>query len=249
MPIFPIHDGRPLVHISRPYGCWALLAANVFVYFVVQSGGLSSVSQSSVLSYGLIPAVYNDHLALPPEYEAIPEWLTIITYSFLHGDLWHLIGNMLFLWVFADNVEDAFGHIRFIVFYLLCAAGAGYAFVWSDPTGQAPVVGASGAVAGVVAAYLMLHPKQKIWILALGRIPLRLRAYWVLGFWVLYQVYQVVIARPGDQVAWWSHIGGLITGAVLVVLMRRPGVPLFDRPPGPDAPAPWGSIDDDEGRR
>ena len=249
MPIFPIHDGRPLVHISRPIGCWVLLAANIVVYFFVQGGAIDSVNQGSVLSYGLIPAVYNDHLDLPPEFEAIPEWLTIITYSFLHGDIWHLAGNMLFLWVFADNVEDAFGHIRFMLFYLLCAAGAGYVFVLSDPTGQAPVIGASGAVAGVVAAYLMLHPKQKVWVLALGRIPLRLGARWVLGFWVLFQIYSVLVAQPGDQVAWWSHIGGLITGAVLVVIMRRPGVPLFDRTPIVRVPAPMAEIDDDKTRR
>lgn len=249
MPIFPIHDGRPLVHINRPFGCWALLAANIFVYFFIQGGGLESVSQGSVLSFGLIPAVYNNHLLLPPEFEAIPGWLTIITYSFLHGDIWHLGGNMLFLWVFADNVEDAFGHVRFIVFYLLCAAGAGYLFVLTDPTGQAPVIGASGAIAGIVAAYLMLHPKQKIWFLALGRIPLRLRAHWVLGFWVLFQIYSILVAQPGDQTAWWTHIGGLITGAVLVVVMRRPGVLLFDRAPLLREPVPMDHIDDDGSRR
>lgn len=229
MPIIPLHDGRALSHIRRPYANWALIALNFLAYFILQRGGITAVSEGSVYSYGLIPAVFNDYLDLPPRLAMVPDWLTILTYSFLHGDLWHLAGNMVFLWVFGDNVEDAMGHVRFVLFYGLCAVGAGYAFVLADPESQVPVVGASGAVAGVVAAYLMLHPNQKVWVLAFARIPLRLDARWVLGFWVLFQFYSVVVARPGDQIAWWSHIGGLITGAVLVLVMRRRGVPLFDR--------------------
>src|SRR5690606_28141004 len=125
-------------------------------------------------------------------------------------DFWHLIGNMVFLWVFADNVEDAMGHVRYAIFYLLCALGAGYAYVLSAPASQAPVVGASGAIAGVVAAYFMLHPTQKIWVLLFGRIPVRLGAIWVLGAWILFQVYSIVTAGPDDEVAWWSHVGGLV---------------------------------------
>ena len=229
MPIIPLHDGLALTHIHRPYAGWTLIAINVLVYFVVERGGLSTVSEASVLSYGLIPAVFNDYVDLPAGYAVVPDWLTIVTYSFLHGNLWHLIGNMVFLWVFGDNVEDAFGHVRFVLFYVLCAIGAGYAFVVVDPASQVPVIGASGAGAGIVAAYLMLHPNQKVWVLAFARIPLRIGAGWVLGFWVLFQVYSVLVAQPNDQVAWWSHIGGLISGALLVLVLRRRGVPLFDR--------------------
>lgn len=228
MPIFPLHDGRPLSHIRGPYATWLLIALNVLAYLVVQRAGMSDASHASVVSYGLIPAVFNGYVVLPPQYDLLPERLSLLTYAFLHGDLWHLLGNMLFLWVFADNIEDAFGHIRFLLFYAMCAIGGGYAYVLTDPTSQAPVIGASGAIAGVVAAYLILHPRQKIWILALGRIPLRLRAVWVLGFWAAFQVYSVIVAQPGDSVAWWSHIGGFLTGAVLVLVMRRRGVPLFD---------------------
>ncbi len=184
MSIFPIYDGRPLRHIRRPYASWALIGLNVLIYLVLEGGGFGSVNEASVLSFGLIPAVFNGYLTLPPPFAVVPDWATILTYSFLHGDFWHLLGNMVFLWVFADNVEDAFGHARFVLFYALCAIGAGYAFVLSDPASQSPVIGASGAIAGVVAAYLILHPRQKIWVLALGRIPLRLGAFWVLGFWV-----------------------------------------------------------------
>ena len=228
MPIFPLHDGKPLSHIDRPYATWFLIAANILVYLIIQRAGMSDATRASSISYGLIPAVFNGYVVLPPDYDFLPERLSLLTYAFFHGDWWHLLGNMVFLWVFADNIEDAFGHIRFLLFYGMCAIGGGYAYVLTDPQSQAPVIGASGAVAGVVAAYLILHPRQKIWVLALGRIPLRLRAMWVLGFWAAFQVFSVLMAQPDDNVAWWSHIGGFLTGAVLVLVMRRRGVPLFD---------------------
>ena len=229
MPIFPIHDGRELTHVARPYATWAIILVNVAVYFVFEGGLGGDVSFAAVYGFGLIPATYNDYFELPPDILAVPDWLTLVTYAFLHADFWHLLGNMVFLWVFADNIEDAFGHLRFVLFYLLCAAGAGLVFVLSDPDAQTPLVGASGAIAGVVAAYLMLHPRQRIWVLVLMRIPLRLPAFWVLGFWVVFQFYSILVAQPGEQVAWWAHVGGLITGALLVLVMRRCGVPLFDR--------------------
>jgi membrane associated rhomboid family serine protease len=101
--------------------------------------------------------------------------------------------------------------------------------VLAAPGSETPVIGASGAVAGVVAAYLILHPFAKVWILALGRIPLRLSSFWVLGFWGFYQVYEVAMSEPGEEIAWWTHIGGFLTGALLVLLLRRRGVVLFDR--------------------
>ena len=231
MVLFPIHDGRPLTHVTRPYATWAIIAVNVIVYFFIEGGAWGEASFASVYGFGLIPATYNDYFDLPADLAiAAPDWLTLVTYAFLHAGFWHLLGNMVFLWVFADNIEDAFGHLRFLAFYLLCAAGAGYAFVLSDPTSIGPVVGASGAIAGVVAAYFLLHPTAKIWILLFGRIPIRLGAMWVLGFWIAIQFISVLSAGE-DNVAWWSHIGGLICGAVLTVVMRRRGVKLFDRRP------------------
>lgn len=233
MPIIPVHDGKSLAHIRHPVVAWSLIALNVLAYFLIEGGGLTTeASQASVLSFGLIPAVFNQVAVLPPELAGVPGGLALLTYSFLHGDIWHLAGNMVFLWVFADNVEDAMGHVRFLAFYLLCAAAGGYAYVLSAPAAEAPVVGASAAVAGVVAAYFILHPFQKIWVLLLGRIPLRLGAFWVLGFWILYQVYAVAFADPDEPTAWWSHIGGLVAGAALVPFFRRRGVPLFDRGTG-----------------
>jgi membrane associated rhomboid family serine protease len=137
------------------------------------------------------------------------------------------LGNMTFLWVFGDDVEEALGHGRFFLFYILCAACGALAHWLSDPSSNVPVVGASGAIAGIVSAYLMLHPCRKVWVLALMRIPIKLAAEWVIGFWIMIQVLNTILATS-KEVAWWDHIGGLLTGAILVVLLRQPGVKLFD---------------------
>ena len=108
----------------------------------------------------------------------MPERFTLISYMFLHGSWIHLLGNMLFLWVFGDNIEDAMGHLRFIMFYLMCGIFAAVLHSWMNPTSDLPLIGASGAVAGVISAYLILHPKVKVWVLALWRIPIRITAAW-----------------------------------------------------------------------
>jgi membrane associated rhomboid family serine protease len=255
MVFIPLHDGHPLIYIRRPYVAWGLILANLLIFFFLQDGGFEDADQASSVAFGLIPAVFNGAVELPDEFRVffsactplisvgeravyamrdcaaleLPESATLITYAFLHGDFWHLAGNMLFLWVFADNVEDSLGHWRFLLFYCLCAIGAGYVYVLSDPASESPVIGASGAVAGIVAAYFMLHPFAKIWVLVFGRIPLRLNALWVLGFWILFQFYEIIVSSGEDQVAWWSHIGGLAAGAILVLLFKRRGVKLFTR--------------------
>ena len=158
----------------------------------------------------------------------MPERLTLVSYMFLHGDVFHLLGNMLFLWVFGDNVEDAMGHVRFVVFYLACGIFAGLTHAWMMPDSDMPLIGASGAVAGVIAAYIMLHPRVRVWVLAFRFIPLRISAALALGAWILTQLVMVALPQIGP-VAWWAHIGGLVAGAALILVMRRPGVPLFDK--------------------
>lgn len=224
----PLHDHNTIKHVYRPFVNWALLATNVLVFVVVQHAGVGDAATISDYSYGLISSVLFDMKDLTPDLQAVPDTATLITYAFLHGDWMHLIGNMLFLWVFGDNVEDAMGHVRYLVFYLACAAGAGLAYALTSYGSDVPLIGASGATAGIIAAYLMLHPHVKIWVLALGRIPLRLSARWVLGAWILLQFYNVVVNQDSN-VAWSAHIGGLITGAILVLVLRRRGVPLFDK--------------------
>ena len=135
---------------------------------------------------------------------------------------------MLFLWVFGDNVEDALGHIKFLIFYALCAVAGALLHGLIAPESQVPLIGASGAIAGVVTAYLMLHPRVKVWILAFGRIPLRIPAYITLALWILFQF--VMFAVGGDeQISFACHVGGIIAGAVLVLVLRSRDVPLFDR--------------------
>jgi membrane associated rhomboid family serine protease len=156
----------------------------------------------------------------------VPVELTFVTYMFLHGGWLHLIGNMLFLWVFGDNVEHAMGRLRFLIFYLACGIAGGVTHYLSVPDSTAPLVGASAAIAGVVAAYLMLFPHARIWILLLMRIPVRLAAKWVLSAWILFQFVNLLISAD-EMTAWWAHIGGIAAGAILVVFLRRPNVPLF----------------------
>jgi membrane associated rhomboid family serine protease len=165
---------------------------------------------------------------LRSELAVIPESLTFITYMFLHGSWMHLIGNMLFLWVFGDNVEDAMGHGRFLLFYLLCGAVGGFAHAFVAPTSEAPLIGASAAVAGTLSAYLILHPRVKLWVLFLGRIPLKLRAMWVIGAWIAFQFFNLFVALD-QETSYAAHIGGLAAGAILIPFMRRPDVPLFDQ--------------------
>src|SRR5262249_49118547 len=212
MALIPLYDTNPLRYIRHAYVTWALLAANIFVFFFIEHGGLTGSDQASAVAFGVIPAVF-DHLGeRPADLAFVPDSLTLLPYAFFHGDFWHLLGNMVFLWVFADNVEDAMGHFRFLIFYCLCAIGGGYAYVLSAPDSPAPLIGASGAVAGIVAAYFILHPYAKVWILLFGRIPLRLSALWVLGFWIVFQIFTAFAGTGDNRVAWWTHVGGLVTG-------------------------------------
>lgn len=225
----PLHDDNTLRHVRLQYVTIGLIVVNVLVFALFQAGLFTTDIGPSAIGYGVIPAVLMDLRELSPEYVALPAELTLVSYMFLHGSWLHLIGNMLFLWVFGDNVEDATGHLRFLLFYLGCGIFAGLAHAWSMPASELPLVGASGAVAGVVAAYLMLHPHVRVWVLVMWRIPLRVSAMWALGFWVALQIVNALTAGE-DQIAWWAHVGGLAAGALLIIALRRPGVPLFDRP-------------------
>jgi membrane associated rhomboid family serine protease len=226
----PLSDDNPLRSIRFQWVTVGLIAANVLA-FIWQSAG---EGQAAAASFALIPTelvqvnIFGGAGHGPMDTLAIPEAYRLITYMFLHADLLHLASNMLFLWVFGDNVEDALGHGRYLVFYLICGAVAGLTHAFMLPTSKLPLIGASGAVAGVIGAYLMLHPWVRVWVLAFRFIPLKISAAWVLGIWVATQV-AMVLLKQSDQVAWWAHIGGVATGALLILFMRRPGVFLFDR--------------------
>jgi len=223
----PLHDANSLRHIKLQYVTLALIGLNVIVYLLTAIGS-EGFKIAAVVGLGYIPSVVNDYAVLPANYELVPPSATYLTYAFLHADFWHLAGNMLFLWVFGDNVEDAMGHARFLLFYLLCAAAGALVHGLAVPTSNAPLVGASGAVAGIVAAYLVLHPRVKVWVLAFGRLPLRVPAYIVLVLWIALQV--VMFALAGEsQVSWGAHVGGIVAGAILIFMLRRKNVPVFDR--------------------
>ncbi len=246
----PLHDANHLRHIKLQYVTIGLIAANVIVYFATL-GGSEEFAQAAVIGFGYIPSTVFDIAERPDSLHFVPDMATYVTYSFLHGDFWHLAGNMLFLWVFGDNVEDALGHVRFLIFYILSAAAGALLHGLLIPESQAPLIGASGAIAGIVAAYLMLHPSVKVWILAFGRLPLRIPAWVALALWVAFQFLMLLIAGE-DTVSWAAHVGGILAGAVLVLVLRRRDVPLFDREivaprgaeiaplPSPRAPAPTG---------
>jgi membrane associated rhomboid family serine protease len=230
----PVSDDNPLRSIQAQWVTYSLIAINVAV-FLLQSIGSADGGAAMLASFALIPSELFRGLpapgggeVLPGGMAAVPEWMTLITYQFLHGGILHLFFNMLFLWVFGDNVEDAMGHLMFLAFYLLCGVAGGLAHAIFMPTSPLPLVGASGAIAGVIAAYLMLHPHVRIWVLAFRFVPLRIPAWLVLGVWAVSQVVMVMLA-PADGVAWSAHLGGMAAGAVLVLFMRRPGVLLFDR--------------------
>ncbi len=232
----PVSDNNPLKSIPFQFVTVTLIAINVAVFAFTFSG----VDPYLISSFAVRPSelflvnVIGGPSPVTNDLIAVPEAYTLISYMFFHGDIWHLVGNMLFLWVFGDNVEDAVGHVKFLIFYLACGVLAAllHAYLVADTAmAGVPLIGASGAVAGVIAAYLMLHPRVQVWVLALKVIPMQISAAIVLGLWVLTQIVMVMVPEVGggNPVAWWAHIGGLAAGAILIVFFRRPGVALFDR--------------------
>jgi membrane associated rhomboid family serine protease len=184
--------------------------------------------------YGMIPAVLFDSAHLIPGLQVIPPWATLLTSMFLHASWFHLIGNMVFLWIFGNNVEDALGRGRYLLLYFGCGIAAALAQALSSPTSHIPMVGASGAIAGVLGAYLLLYPWSNVhvflWIVIFFRI-ISVPAWIMLGLWFAMQLASGMMRQPGSPgVAFWAHIGGFAGGLLLVTLLRPPGVALL-RPP------------------
>jgi membrane associated rhomboid family serine protease len=214
--VFPLYDDNPFRLPVRPIVTWLLILANVFV-FVVELSGSDTQLQAMADALGVTPTTLLG---------GTPPVLTLITYMFLHANVGHLFGNMIFLWVFGDDVEEALGRFRFLLFYLACGVAGALAFVISDPNFNGPLIGASGAISGVVIAYLMFRPCAKVTVL-LSIIPLRVKAYWVIGVFVLTQIWNLEAAGK-SEVAYWCHLGGMMAGAALFPRMRLPGVQLFE---------------------
>lgn len=235
--MIPISDDNP-VRLT-PYVNWTLIALCVLVFAYEFS--LGDEGERLVNSLGFVPAGLlhpQQTMALVP---ALPTPLTIFTSMFLHGGFLHLGGNMLYLLIFGNNVEDAMGHVRYLLFYLVSGVAAALTMAFVSPTSLIPMIGASGAISGVLGAYVLLYPRAKVrvilpWGFAIF-YPFRIGAMWVVGFWFALQLFNAIFsdaAQPG--VAWWAHVGGFIVGLLLTPLLKSDDTPLFGTP----RRGPWG---------
>ena len=214
--MIPLKDDNPTS--NRPIVTYFLIASCVLI-FLIQIASQSYKTGQLFYSYGLIPSVLMGHKQLPVNLYALPAFLTIFTSMFMHGGFMHLIGNMLYMWIFADNIEDNLGPSKFLIFYLLAGIGAAMTQVLMDTHSQVPMVGASGAIGGVLGAYLINHPNARVLVL----IPfgffsqlIKIRALYVLGFWFILQ-----FISSGGGVAYAAHIGGFVSGMVLILFFNK----------------------------
>lgn len=223
MALLPLKDDNTITNISFQYVTVSIICACIMVFLWQLS--LGDENRRYIVSLGTIPTVLLGARDLNPELILISPYLTMMTSLFLHGGWMHLTFNTLFLWVFGDNVEDAMGHFRYILFYLICGVLANFSHVLMESGSSTPLIGASGAISGVLGAYIILHPKARVLVLFMNIIPLRLPAVFVLGGWIGIQFLSL---GSETNTAWWAHIGGFMAGMVLVVPFRQKFVPLFD---------------------
>jgi len=221
--MIPLRDENP-VRIT-PYVTIGLVGLIVGVFVLQILAGRAGAGL--VPRFGAVPALLTG-ATVPAPPAAV--WLTPFTSLFLHGGLLHLGGNLLYLWIFGNNVEEAMGHGRFLVFYLLCGLLATGGHVLADPASPIPVIGASGAISGVLGAYLLLYPRARVLTLIPFGFFIRvfhLPAMALLGVWIVFQLLNGLLAPASGGVAWFAHIAGFAAGAALVVPFKRRGVRLF----------------------
>src|SRR5918997_1691547 len=229
--MFPYRDDNPT--LATPVATFLLIGANLAMWVLVQGMGAEPNLSRSVCELGLIPGEF---LGLLPEGSTLPmsrstvcvitgerSWFTPLSSMFLHGGWFHLIGNMWFLWVFGNNVEDSMGYGRYFFFYLLCGLAAAAAQTLVNPTSAIPMVGASGAISGVMGAYVVLYPRVRVHMLViLGFFITRIvvPAYLMLGYWFVIQLLGGSLSGEEGGVAFWAHAGGFVAGAILIHLFR-----------------------------
>lgn len=227
--MIPLRDDNPTT--LPPILTIALIAACTLV-FLYQATLPAGQDETFVFQYGAIPSVVMGGEASEAMPMGIPVTLTLLTSMFLHGGWMHLIGNMLYLWIFGNNIEDAMGHVRFLIFYVVCGVLAALSHALTDLHSTIPMVGASGAISGVLGAYLLLYPRAQVLVL----IPMGLMtrtmyvpAAVVLGFWFVLQLLSggASLGQGGGGVAWFAHVGGFLAGMALIGLFKRPDVPFF----------------------
>jgi membrane associated rhomboid family serine protease len=231
--MFPYRDDNPTV--LTPVATFALILANFAAWALLQGFGTEPALPRSVCSLGLIPGELlgqvepGTRVQLGPSTACVltgtSTWYTAVTSMFLHGGWLHLIGNMWFLWVFGNNVEDSMGHIRYVIFYLLCGLAAATAQILTNPASTIPMVGASGAISGIMGAYIVLYPRVRVHMLVfLGFFitTIAVPAWVMLGYWFLLQLLGGVPSLGSERggVAFWAHAGGFVAGMVLIFLFR-----------------------------
>ncbi len=231
--MFPIRDHNPSGR--TPFVVYALMAANILI-FLSYVGVMEDAR--------LINQLYVDYAVIPARITDGYGFETLVTSMFLHGGWMHLAGNMLFLWIFGDNLEDEMGHVLFLVFYLLAGIGAGLIHVFSAPDSVVPTIGASGAIAGVMGGYLLLFPKARVDILLILIVYIRIftiPAFIMLGVWLGLQFLGSLSSNPDEGgVAYWAHTGGFFVGLILCIplWLRRGGTGFWNRthghPPHPE---------------
>ena len=225
--MIPISDDNP-VRLT-PFMTWALILACVFVYGWEFSLGKGMDTAINIL--GFTPDSLLRSQSAPSELMGVPPIATIFIAMFLHASFLHLAGNMLYLWIFGNNVEDAMGHTKFTLFYFIVGVAAALTMAFMDPSSKIPMVGASGAISGVLGAYMLLYPRARVTvIIPLGIIfyPFRVSAIFVVGVWFLTQLVIAVMSDPSQPgVAWWAHVGGFVAGLALTPLLKSSAIPYF----------------------
>ena len=223
----PIGDDNP--HGTTPIINYAIIATCVAV-FLWQFSLPEAASEAAIMMFGLIPGDLLGTVRV--DLSRPPALVTIFTSMFLHGGWMHLLGNMGYLWIFGDNIEASLGHLRYLIFYLICGIAAAAAQILAAPNSDIPMIGASGAISGVLGAYMMLHPRANIrvfvWLFIYFSIW-NLPAFIVLGGWFGMQLLSNMNVNPGEPgVAFMAHIGGFVAGAVLVFFFKKRDVPVFE---------------------
>jgi membrane associated rhomboid family serine protease len=230
--MFPLKDDNPTA--ITPIITWMLIALNVLIFFYQVSLGPGG-EQLFVYQYGAIPAVITGAQHLPAKMVAVPPLVSVFTSMFLHGGWLHLMGNMWFLWIFGNNIEEAMGGLRYLLFYLVCGFTASVSHIFANADSTTPTIGASGAISGVLGAYLMLYPRARVLTLIFLGFFVRLLwipAGFVLGIWFLIQLWSGSMESPQNAsgVAFWAHVGGFVAGILLVGLFKKREVHFFNPP-------------------
>ena len=231
--MFPYRDDNPT--LNTPFVTLILIGLNVAMWVLIQGMGAEPSLSRSVCELGLIPGEFLGRLPVGVTVPMGPQtacvlgdertWFTPVTSMFLHGGWFHLIGNMWFLWVFGNNVEDSMGRVRYLVFYLLCGLAAAATQTFVNPSSILPMVGASGAISGVMGAYVILYPRVRVHMIVFLFIfitRIAVPAYLMLGYWFLLQLLGGSAGQGEGGVAFWAHVGGFVAGAALIALFKDP---------------------------